>query len=42
VGEEFRILKAKFFGLLVGIGLGSAGIGGAIAAVISEFLRHSA
>jgi hypothetical protein len=36
VGEEFRILKAKMFGLLAGIGLGSAGVGGAIAAIISK------
>ncbi len=38
-GEEFRILKAKMIGLMVGIGVGSAGIGGAVATIITEWLK---
>jgi len=37
--EQFRIMKAKFIGLLVGIWLSSAGVGGAVSAIMSVFMR---
>ena len=39
VGEEFRIMKAKFVGLLFGIGISSAGIGGTIATIITGMFK---
>ena len=36
VGEEFRIMKAKMVGLLLGIGVGSAGVGGGVAAIVTK------
>ena len=36
IGEEFRITKAKMMGVLVGIGMGSAAVGGSIATLINK------
>jgi len=37
-GEEFRLAKAKLWGLLIGVMLGSAGIGGTVGAAIIKLL----